>query len=62
MTKIYILTEMHSIEQGICPNIVLIFASNVLSLKLRTIVGQQRYRFYQCYIVTVLGHVMSSVT
>jgi len=53
---------MHSIEQGICPNIVLIFASNVLSLKLRTIVGQQRYRLYQCYIVTVLGHVMSSVT
>ena len=37
------------------------FCINVLSLTIRTIVGQQRYVSSEHYIVTILGHVTSSV-
>jgi len=43
---------IHSMEQGICPIVVLYFAINVLSSKRRTVVGQQLYKFYHRVIVS----------
>jgi len=40
-------------ERGICPMTVIYFAIiNVRSLTLRTVVDQQRYKFYYSVIVT----------